>query len=151
MRRNILLVVIMSVCGILLCACAFVEFDNQINNNDWSYELPNDYVIWHINSRKIVCGKKNTANSITNIVGDYIINFCYNDQYVCMQCVDVSNDLSEDIDKSNPQFYIIDTINEDVNGPLLEKEFEDVLKFLKVDNLSTWIPTKPKPDGAKIP
>ena len=141
----------MSVCAILLCACKLVDFDNQLSNNDWSYELPNNYVIWHINSRKIVCGKKNTENSITNIVDGYIIKFCYNDQYVCLQCVDVANDSLEDIDESNPQFYIIDTLNEDVNGPLLKNEFEDMLNILIEDSLSTWLPTKPTPDGAKFP
>ena len=141
----------MSVCVILLCSCDLVDYDNQSGNNDWSYELPNDYVIWHINSRKIVCGKQSTENSITNIVGSYIIKFCYNDQYVCVQCVDVPNDLLENINESSPQFYIIDTISEDVKGPLLENEFEEMLNVLKVDNFSTWIKTKPKPDGAKIP
>ena len=150
LRRSILLVSIISVSVSLLCACAFVDFDNQLSNNDWSYELPNDYVIWHINSREIVCGKRNTENSITNIVEDYIIKFCYNDQYVCLQCVNITNDTLEDIDESNPHFYIIDTLNEDVNGPLLENEFEDMSSIL-IDDLSTWLATKPRPDGATIP
>ena len=150
-KRLIILGSIMSVFVILLCACNSVDFNNQLSSNDWSYELPNDYVIWHINSRKIVCGKKNTEHSITNVVGDYIIKFCYNDQYVCMQCVEVSNNLLEDIDESNSRFYILDTINEDVYGPLLEQEFKEMINILKADNLSAWIPTKPKPDGAKIP
>ena len=93
MRKCILLACIISVCIILLFGCDYIQPDNQLGNNDWSYELPNEYTIWHVNSRSIICGKKHTENSITNVVEDDIVKFCYNDRYVCMQYVDVSDDL----------------------------------------------------------
>ena len=136
---------------ILLCVCAFIGCGVKTIKNDWSYEFPHEYFLWHINSRKIVFGKKQTENSIKNIVEDHVIRFCYNDQYVCLQCVEVSENVLEEIDESNPKFYVIDLLNETVDGPLEKNEYEKKLNVLYVDNLSMWIPTKPKPEGAKIP
>jgi hypothetical protein len=135
----------------LLNACSSFSFIAQQSNNDWSYELPNNYVIWRVNSRKIICGKKETENSVSNIGGNYVTKFRYNEQYVCLQCADVSGGLSEDIDESNPQYYIVDTMNDKVVGPLLEEKFEEELDELKDIILSPWISTIPKPDEAKIP
>ena len=59
--------------------------------------------------------------------------------------------LSQDINESNSWFYVVDTINKDTKGPLSESEFEEMLDVLKVNNLSQWIHTKAKPEGAKLP
>lgn len=150
-RKHILIASIIIVSINLLCACNSSDFDNYLNDSDWSYELPNNYVIWHINSKKIVCGKTETENSITNIIEDYIIKFWHNDQYVCLQCVNATNDPLEDIDESNAHYYIIDTLNEEVQGPFSKTEFEDKSSVLIAEDISTWSATKPRPEGATIP
>jgi len=123
----------------------------SINNNDWSYDLPNKYAIWHVNSRKIVCGKKETEHSIRHVVEEYVLQFCYDEQYIFLECVEISEDSMEEIDSSNPIYYIINNINDEVNGPFSETEFGEKQKSLQTDKVSTWIKTKPKPEGAHIP
>ena len=34
----------------------------------------------------------------------------YNERYVCLKCVETTQNLYAEIDKSNPNFYIIDTM-----------------------------------------
>ncbi|MBQ8164471.1 MAG: DUF3997 domain-containing protein [Clostridia bacterium] len=119
-----------------LSACTFFSLDSQIGNNDWSYKLPNDYEIWHVNSRKIVCGKKASEHSLSNVGGDYVVEFCHNDQYICLKCADASEDFSKNIDETSYQFYIINTINDEVDGPLSEGEYFEKLENMSLNNLS---------------
>ena len=149
-KRKILIALLIFCC-FLLNACTFSNHEFQSGNSDWSYKLPNGYVIWHINSRKIVCGKKETENSISNIGGDYVLKFCYNNIYVCLQCVDVSDDLSKEIDEAYPQFYIINTEKDEIVGPLFETQYIEKINSINLNNLSSWIKTKPAPNGASFP
>lgn len=67
---------------ILLAGGIICGLSMQPGNNDWEYSLPNEYVIWRINSRNIVCGKKDFEYSISEVGGEYITKFCYNDRHV---------------------------------------------------------------------
>lgn len=122
--------------------------ENGVNNGDWSYVLPNNYEIWRINSREIICGKMNGPNSISNVISEnYILEFTYDDRYVCLKCVEASKDLSIDIDVSNPKFYIIDTKEDEIYGTYIKSDFEDQVKKLEL-SFSDWTQTTPIPDGA---
>lgn len=137
-----------------LSACTSNTEENNINtdgvhNGDWSYKLPNNYEIWHINSRKIICGKKDGKNSLSNIISEnYILEFNYNERYVCLKCVEVTQDFSTEIDESNPNFYIIDTMEDAVYGAYTNADFEGKVKDMNLLFNSNWIKTKPIPDGA---
>lgn len=134
----------------ILAACSFADSAEEVGNSDWSYDLPNDYAIWHVNSRNIVCGKKRTPHSISDVGGTYVTQFCYNSQYVCLQCADVPSDLSEEIDTSNPDYYIIDTNTDAVNGPLKKEAFEELLDSMDPEEFTPWIQTKPMPMDARF-
>lgn len=96
---------------ISLSACTSNTVIYGIHNGDWSYKLPNNYEIWRINSREIVCGKKDGENSLSNVINEnYVLEFKYNERYVCLKCVETTQNLYAEIDKSNPNFYIIDTM-----------------------------------------
>ncbi len=146
MKKSIIIAFAVLLC--VLTACSSSDLNMQVNNSDWSYILPNDYEIWHINSREIVCGKKNGEQSLSSTVTNYISEFCYNTQYVCLQCVVVPEDLSQPIDKSNPYFYIIDTLNDETYGPFTELEYSEYIGEKSIADLTSWIKTAPRPEGA---
>lgn len=148
--KKYLVIGVLIIVTLLMGACSIFDFNSKTSNNDWSYALPNDYVIWHINSRRIVCGKRSTEQSIANVGGNYVVKFCYNNQFICLQCVDVPDNLSESIDESNPQFYIINTVNDEIFGPLSKGEYLEKTSDMNFDNLSSWISTKPRPEGAQF-
>lgn len=137
---------------VFLSACSSTFSNTQIGNNDWEYDMKNGYEIWHVNARSIVCGKRNTAHSLSNVGGDYVVKFYYNTQHVFLQCVDVPEDINEEINFSNPLFYIIDAKTDEVLGPLSEQEFEEALtNTIDFKESVLWINTKPRPEGAKFP
>ena len=69
--------------------------------DDWTYPLVNDYEIWHTNSRSIIFGKKDSANGLSNCLDEYVAEFCYNEQFVCIKTADVPENLIEAIVESN--------------------------------------------------
>lgn len=131
--------------SLFISACA--SGSNQVYNNDWSYILPNDYEIWHVNARKIVCGKKEGEFALgPHVAGDYITEFCYNNQFVCLKCVVPPEDITVPINLENPDYYIIDTVTDTTYGPLCEATFLE--KIRKITDLSDWESTTPHPNGA---
>ena len=151
MKKVSIFLVIVFIFTFFLNSCSFNYEDNsensKIKNGDWAYKLPNEYEIWHINSRSIVCGKKKTTNSINTLIGGFISAFCYNKNIVVLQQVDVPTDISEPIDTSKPVYYIIDTINDKLYGPFTADEYEDKINEFKTNGLTDWIYTVPTPEG----
>ena len=137
--------------SILLSACSLSTHQDEVGNNDWSYSLPNNYVIWHVKTSEIVCGKKEHEHSISTVAGDYVKLFCYNTQYVCLQCTHTSDDELETVTQSCSQYYIIDTLSDEVIGPLSEEEYFENVRDMGINQLSSWIATKPRPEGAVFP
>ena len=67
-RMTIILIVV-----IMLSGCA--------GTSDWSYELPNNYEVWRINSDGIIIKNLNTQNNVDKISG-FIKEFSYDTRYV---------------------------------------------------------------------
>lgn len=147
--KKILSVILLFIFGLNFSAC-YSSNNNQVNNNDWSYALPNDYEIWHINSREIVCGKKNTENSILYVVSKYITEFCYNDSFVCLKRVDVPENIYQEIDMTAPDYYIVDTVENETYGPFDKEQYQRKIDKLTITGLSSWIKTTPRPNEASF-
>lgn len=149
MKKSLIIIVISVL--VLIVVYTLFNSDAQIGNNDWSYSLPNNYEIWHINSEQIVCGKKTSEHSIgENVGGYYVSEFCYDDKYICLQCIPTYGEASDNTTKSQTDFYIIDSSTDKEYGPFTQTEFEDKLEELNLTNLCAWIKTKPRPEGAKF-
>lgn len=119
---------------------------------DWTYPLVNGYEIWHTNSRSIIFGKKDSANGLSNCLDEYIAEFCYNEQFVCIKTADVPEDLRKEIDGSYPRYYIVDTEGSRQYGPFTtEEDFLQEKETLDVGELCQWIKTTPVPEGAIFP
>lgn len=136
---------------ISLSACTSNTIPSDINNGDWSYKLPNNYEIWRINSREIVCGKKDGENSLSNVINEnYVLEFKYNERYMCLKCVEATQDLSAEIDKSNPNFYIIDTMEDTIYGAYAHTDYENKVNDMGLIFNTNWIKTTPIPEGAEF-
>ena len=144
MKKIMISIVLLST--FLFTACDLIE--NQVANNDWSYSLPNGYAIWHINSHKIICVKQNTLYDASSVVDEFVLEFCYNDVFVCLKCVEISNEINAGIEDSNLFYYILNTEDNNIYGKLTEEEYLLNLQELLITDLSDWIPTNPRPNGA---
>ena len=139
---------------------------------DWQYDLPNGYSIWHINSCDICLvryyqltdendnpvfdenGEKvydNTGGSIA--VEGHIIGFQYNERYVGVKRVNVPEDVLDymEIDRSNPEYCLVDTLTEDVYAMMSDEGYADALSKLGVKDMSEWLTTQPSPKDAVYP
>jgi len=117
---------------------------------DWKYVLPNGYVMVRVNSRKILIGQsyEYTVDS-KNGIEAHIIEFCFNDRYVCVQQVDVTKDLDKPVNKDNPRYLILDTLNQEVIGSFTDIDaYNRELIRLEVTDLCDWTATSPAPKGA---
>lgn len=145
MKRNIAVNIIIIL--LLLTSCDIGNV-NQVNNNDWSYYFDNGYSVSHVNSRCIIFGKDDGEYSQKVIVPAYISEFSYNYNYVCLKRVDVADDITIPIDKSNPEYYIVDIIKNITYGPFDSEKYTSRIDELNIKNLSSWTSTYPRPDGA---
>lgn len=103
MKRVFLTFVVIA--ELFLSACA--------GTNDWSFELPNDFAIWHINAQDIRIVYTGEQANIPNIVG-FVKEFAMDERYVYVRMV-------MDIAKNNilldETYDIIDTQKKVVYGP----------------------------------
>jgi len=111
--------------------------------------------MWRVNARNIVIGYREPGSSVLRSSGigvdAHVIAFCFNDQFVCAKRVTVG-DADKPIDYDNPQFYIIDTMEQAVYGPFEDEErFSDELNHLDITGLGNWESTSPAPKGAIFP
>lgn len=118
--------------------------------SDWQYNnLPGEYSIWRINIQDIQLVKVN-GNSGDPVVGRYIIAFCYSDRYIGLQRIPLEREYDgvidvENLDKSNPEFYLIDAEIGSVFGPWTKEEYLDNITELGITEMCEWIFTDSKP------
>ncbi len=82
--------------------------------SDWSFELPNDYEVWHINSKEIkILYVEGNGNSGKEVIPSFVKEFAYDNRYVYTRNIvniTENNILAE-------QYYFLDTISQIVEGP----------------------------------
>lgn len=122
---------------------------------DWSYDqLPNGYEIWHINSQDIQLIKRDVDRTDRKL-NRYISEFCYNDSYIGIKRLMIDESIPyqdvhiEEMDTSNPSYYLVDAENDVIMGPYTAEEYANQIEALKIETMCNWIKTVPKPEGAK--
>jgi len=141
---------IITITSVLILLCTALSACIGAGAGDWKYVLPNGYVMVRLNSRNILIGQNHeyTIDS-QNGIEAHIIEFCFNDRYVCAQQVDVTEDLDKPVNKDNPRYLILDTLNQEVIGPFTDIDaYDRELIRLEVTDLCDWIATSPAPKGA---
>ena len=109
---------------------------------DWTVSgLPGGYEIWKINTRSVVLCLPNVEHptSAKKIIGPYVFEIWYNDTYICAKQADVPDDLEKAIDKSNPNYYIVDVTDGTCLGPFSEKEFDTSCQEIGIDGSLEWM------------
>ena len=53
------------------------------------------------------------------------------------------------LDKSNPEFYLIDCSTDSVTGPMTAQEYNSKIVEVGIQDMCQWIPTDPPPSDAK--
>lgn len=147
-----LIVLIIAILIALLTAILMLAFSQAFQ--DWTYDkLPNGYEIVHVNSEDIELDKAD-GDSLDIKIDRYILEFCYNDSYIGIKRLMIDENLPyqeahiEDMDASNPSYYLVDTVNDVVMGPYTAEEYENKIEALKIDTMCDWIKTVPMPEGA---
>jgi hypothetical protein len=105
---------------------------------DWSYSnLPSDYEIWKLNPNEIALVNRVSDTSANEIVGSYVSEIAWNDNFILAQQQSDSNNSS-----LTTSFYIVDVNSEEVYGPLSEVEFHKLVKQMQIMlKDSDWILT----------
>lgn len=144
MKKRILLI---TVFFIIVAIFIYILTDPKIKK--WTYDLPNNYAIKKTSETSVVLGKY--VNNLFEIeennkqvgVTDYIAEFAYGERYVSLKCLTVAKK------EVNVKFYIVDTANDNIYGPYYNDEtYEAVLEKIVEEELSSWIKTTTKPEGA---
>lgn len=115
--------------------------------------MPNQYVLAHINANQIIVRyglpDPNVPDGLNGEIIGSIIEFCLNERYVC---VHTSSDGSESEEENTsdviPAYYVIDTQDHNVYGPLTQPELNSKCEELAIEGLSEWRKTVPAPDEA---
>ena len=116
---------------------------------DWSYALPNDYELEHINAEEIVLSRRHSK-----VIGAFIEEFWYSERWIGIKQI---KKLRKDNVNTNSdtyqtqQYYLVDAENCLVYGPFSYTEYMDSCELLDVQTSIEWIKTVPKPEGAYPP
>lgn len=137
MKKVLFIFIISLVMLLWLTSCA--------GTGDWTYRLPNDYEVWHVNSGEILIKSVNLENSGEKIPS-FVKEFSYNERYVFSRNV-------EEISKNNifdEIYYALDTQEKKVYGPFeniyeLQKQAEEWGGKLP----EKWYRTSPDPNISK--
>lgn len=117
----------------------------------WTYDnLPNNYAIKKTSNTQVVLGKY--INDLFELeednnkqigIEDYIAEFAYGDTYIALKCLETKEN------SIHLKYYIIDSENNHIYGPYYDEEtYEAVKEKIVEEELSDWIETIEKPDGA---
>jgi len=105
---------------------------------DWRYDdLPGRYSIIRINGRNIsLCIDENEYLSDA-VVGPFITEVAYNDDYIFVKKVDAPKE-SRYLDTTNPEYYIVDVASGEVTGPLTHNEYSEEVELFNFQIELEW-------------
>ena len=134
----------------LLFIILFISCSDHSHNN-WYIRLINGYEIWHTDENKIEIGLvKDYDNSKGlliywnyNLIGipSKIIKFSIFNPYISAIVLPQESNNKKDNQNIFEEYYILDTIEQKVFGPMAENEYEKYIIDLSI-NKNEWIDTK---------
>ena len=136
--------VILAICFLSACSEPF-RFGAAVS--DWIFDdLPGGYEIWKINSRNIVLQKRFAdERALKEIIGTYISRIAYDENYIFVQQVTISEDYREPIDLSAPSFFIVSVSDDTIFGPASESDFSLQCDVIEPDKDIEWVDTTDLP------
>lgn len=113
--------------------------------SDWSYQLPNNYEVWRINSNNIIIKDMNTQKNVDEISG-FVKEFSYDSRYVFTRNVDSieSNNIFDE------KYYVLDTEEKKVYDSCNSvDELNELAEKLEIEIPIKWYRTSPDPNFSK--
>lgn len=113
--------------------------------SDWSYQLPNNYEVWRINSNNIIIKDMNTQKNVDEISG-FVKEFSYDSRYVFTRNVDSieSNNIFDE------KYYVLDTEEKKVYDSCNSvDELNELAEKLEIEIPVKWYRTSPDPNFSK--
>lgn len=110
--------------------------------SDWDFDLPNDFQVWHINSKNIKIVYTGAEN-IDVEVPSFIKEFAIEKEYVFTRNVDniESNNILDE------KFYILNTKNKVLYGPYKTvEELESLSENMGIEFPDYWYRSSPNPN-----
>ncbi len=114
--------------------------------SDWTYKLPYDYEIEHINANMIVLSNKDREI----VVNNSIELFKESENYICLMCKN-NNMETDTVTEYNNVFYLLKFSSGELVGPMDITECNYQIELLEDEEFSGWIKTNPAPEGAEFP
>lgn len=112
--------------------------------SDWSYQLPNNYEVWRINSDSIIIKDMESQKNVEEIAG-FVKEFSYDSRYVFTRNV-------ESINNNNifdEKYYVLDTKEKKVyNSCASISELKELAEELEIEIPTIWYRTSPDPNFA---
>ena len=126
--------ILIFICLIFLTSCAGVS--------DWSYQLPNGYQVWRINSGEIII-KYVGEETVDTGIPSFIKEFSYDDRYVFTRNID---DVSEN-NIFEETYYALDTEERKIYGPFENMEImKNKAEEWSCNVPAKWYRTSPDPN-----
>ena len=135
---------ILLVLSLMLCGCLSMTG----GSGDWTYSLPNDYCVVHINNYDIRVDK--TSDTMKHVIDRYIICFCYGTRYLGFQQIPIEEDIktpslvAQILKESNPSeyhYFLVDSKTDEIYGPFELTDYHQKCDELGVTDLCDWIKT----------
>ena len=128
--------------------------------NNWSYELPNGYAIWYMNSNSIKIGllyADSTGLTLYNehkeLIGipSKVVEFCFNSQYIFAKTIFPTDTKFSESENNIYHYYILDSLNRKLIGPFYNsKDFLEIVISLSLqEKMSDWFSTTYSPKRIK--
>ena len=112
---------------------------------DWTYELPNGYELWRINSSEILI-KYTKSETEGKSIPSFVKEFAYDERYVFSRNV-------EDINNNNVLdeiYYALDTLEKKVYGPFDSiEDLQNKIEEWNTELPERWYRTSPDPNVSK--
>jgi len=133
MKNRILGIIIFLIVGLVI-----IYFITIPKVEKWIYKLPNNYIIEKKSDVEVILLKNNKV-----IINDYIAEFSYGENYITLKC------LEQDYNSVVVNFYIIDSLSDNIYGPYeIESDYNQKVDEKVHEKLNSWIETINIPDGA---
>lgn len=112
--------------------------------SDWSYQLPNNYEVWRINSDSIIIKDMETQKNVDEIIG-FVKEFSYDSRYVFtrnVESISINNIFDE-------KYYVLDTKEKKVYDSCDSiSELTELAEELEIKVPTKWYRTSPDPNFA---
>lgn len=135
----------------MLSGCLSILLSMTGGSGDWTFSLPNNYMVVHINNYDIHVSKgEGDGMGRSSVIGPFVISFCYNQRYIGIEQLPIAEGIKdlteieqilENSTAAEYRYYLIDTQTNEIYGPFLPEEYYQQCNEIGVNDFCKWINT----------